>query len=125
MAGKNSVYVKLMKLDRYIIADHISWLINCSFTTGVFTNILKQSCITPVFKNGDRGLMSNYRTISILPILSKIFEKSMSTRILHYASKFSILSPWQFGFRGECLLVMLLCAIFVTFMRVGMISIIF
>ena len=92
------MYLKLMKLVRYFIAEPIFLLINCSFTTGVFPDILKQSCITPVFKSGGRGLMSNYRPISILPILSKIFKKSMYTRILHYASEFSILSPWLFGF---------------------------
>ena len=117
-AGVSSVSVKIMKLEMYFIAEPISWLINCSFTTGVFPDILKQSCIapvfttgvfpeilkqsciTPVFKSGDHGLVSNYRPISILIVLCKIFEKSMSTIILQYASKFSILSPWQFGFRG-------------------------
>ena len=88
-----------MKLAMHYIAEPISWLINCSFAAGVFPDILKQSCITPIFKSGDRSMMSNYRPISILPILSKIFEKCMSIRVLNYASKFSILSPRQFGFR--------------------------
>ena len=63
-----------MKLAMHSIAEPISWLINSSFAAGVFPDILKQSCIKPVFKSGDRSLMSNFRPISILPILSKILE---------------------------------------------------
>ena len=43
--------------------------------------------------------MSNYRPISVLPLLSKIFEKCMASRVVKFLCKFSILSTDQYGFQ--------------------------
>ena len=43
--------------------------------------------------------MTNYRPISLLPVLSKLFERAMSSRIVDYLTKFSIVTRCQFGFR--------------------------
>ena len=71
---------------------------NTSFATGVFPTCLKLGSVTPIFKSGDRKDMKNYRPISVLPFLSKIFEKSLVTKILSFAHKNKIFSSNQFGF---------------------------
>ena len=42
---------------------------------GIFPEILKVGQVSPIFKKGNPQLLDNYRPISTLPVLSKIFEK--------------------------------------------------
>ena len=53
----------------------------------------------PIYKAGDSQQFSNYRPVSILPIISKIFEKVIYKRLISYIDKNNILTPYQFGFR--------------------------
>ena len=49
-----------------------------------FPAILKHVDITVVFKKGFKGSKENYRPVSILPIISKIFEKTISKQITNF-----------------------------------------
>lgn len=64
-----------------------------------FRNIYRLPVI-PLHKQGDKFTHSNYRPVSILPSLSKIFEKAIAIRLIDYISiDQSVLSNDQFGFR--------------------------
>ena len=52
-ANINEISVKIIKLAKYHLAEPISYLMNSSFTAGRFRDILKESCIMPIFKSGD------------------------------------------------------------------------
>ena len=58
---------------------------------------LKQADITPIFKKLDCILKENYRPVSILPVVSKIFERLMDKQIKSYIEKY--LSPFLCGYR--------------------------
>lgn len=81
------------------IAPVFASLINLCFVEKMFPPSLKVSLIYPVFKKGDTNIASNYRPISILPILSKVVERIMADQIMLYVTHFNILTPSQFGFR--------------------------
>jgi hypothetical protein len=70
-------------------------------STGVFPDRLKYATVKPLYKNGDRQEVSNYRPISILTYFSKIFEKVMHFRILKYLTEHNILNIEQYGFRAN------------------------
>ena len=77
---------------------------------GTFTSALKHANITRVFKKGYMGSKENYRPVSILPFISKIFEKRLCNQITTFMDRF--LSKYQCGFWKEfnaqyCPLVML------------------
>ena len=55
--------------------------------------------ITPIFKKGDRTFPKNYRGITLLPIMGKIFTKILRERLLHWAETNDLLNEAQFGFR--------------------------
>ena len=76
-----------------------SLIINDSISQGIFPDILKRACVTPVFKSGCRADMKNYRPISVLPLLSKVFERCIHCRLLDYLSNKNILNRSQFGFQ--------------------------
>ena len=51
-----------------------------------------------MYKAENKQNMSNYRPISVLPLLSKVFERCVATRLMNYLNKFNVLTPYQFGF---------------------------
>ena len=63
------------------------------------SNSLKIAEVIPVFKKGDSNLFTNYRPISILSQISKIFGKLIYNRINDYLEKCHLISDKQFGFR--------------------------
>lgn len=69
------------------------------FKTGVFPKELKRSKIVPVFKKGNKTIITNYRPISIQPFFSNVLKKLIEKRLFSYLQKFNLLSPRQFGFR--------------------------
>ena len=64
---------------------------------GDFLFVLKHANITPVYKNGYRGSKDNYCPVSVLPIVSKIFENYLCMQITFFMEQF--LSKYQCGFR--------------------------
>nr|CAH7713322.1 unnamed protein product [Callosobruchus chinensis] len=73
-------------------------LINNVIATGIFPNELKTSKISPVFKEGSKKDVDNYRPISVLSIFSKIVEKLMKKRMLQYISDTHHVDEYQYGF---------------------------
>ena len=71
-----------------------------SFNQGVFPNILKIANVIPIHKKGDKLDCNNYRPISLLSSISKIFEKSMHIRLVNFLKKNKLLFCHQFGFRN-------------------------
>ena len=67
---------------------------------GFFQICLKYGELCQFRKKGNSRLVSNYRPISILPVLSKIFEKIIHKRLVKHLSDNDLFSPTQFGFRG-------------------------
>lgn len=70
-----------------------------SFYHGTFPDKLKLSLIKPLFKKGEKCDINNYRPITLIPILSKIYEKCMYKRLTNFCNKFQIISDKQFGFQ--------------------------
>ena len=62
-------------------------------------NLSRKQLFYPFFKKDDPEIMSNYRPISILPTLSKVIEKCLKTRLLHYFSRNNLFNKCQFGFQ--------------------------
>ena len=94
----NQIPTRILKQITDIISEPISKIVNRSMECGVFPDSLKVAKIVPIYKSGDTQIVSNYRPIAILPWLSKIFEKCISTKIMNFLIKFNIISLNQFGF---------------------------
>jgi hypothetical protein len=91
--------VVLLKLMSPEIKQFLSLAINKIFIAGIFPDFLKAATVTPIYKTGDNALFSNYRPISVLPVLSKILERAIYNRMTSFINKYNILSNKQFGFR--------------------------
>ncbi len=73
--GLDGLSVNILKLTAPATAASITYICNLSIRTGQFPSQWKLARVIPLFKTGHKTNCSNYRPISILPVLSKIFEK--------------------------------------------------
>ena len=89
----------IMKSIINILIKPISIIINQMLETGVFPNKLKVAKVIPLFKKGDPTLLTNYRPISLLPSLSKIFEKVIYQQLYAYFENSKLFFKGQYGFR--------------------------
>ena len=97
--GLDDIDPELAKYVIGAISKPLTEIINCSILKGVVPNSLKLAKITPIFKAGDRNLLTNYRPISILPYFSKFFEKVIYERVMSYLTTKNALFKSQYGFR--------------------------
>ena len=73
-----------------------------SIKTGCFPEELKIAKITPLFKSGETDLLNDYRSISVLPVFSKILGRIIYNRIDKHISDNLLLYEKQFGFQKGC-----------------------
>ena len=93
-------YVFIKKLVFSLSPFLVTFFNNC-FRRGIFPNQLKVAKVIPLYKDGDRSDPSNYRPISLLPVIGKIFEKIIYFRIVNFLDHFKLLNKNQFGFRKK------------------------
>ncbi len=79
--GPNSIPTSILKQFFEELAEPLVAIINKSLDEGVFPDILKFASVCPIYKKNDRTNCANYRPISLLSNLSKIFEKAMYNRL--------------------------------------------
>ena len=106
----NDIPTKILKENCDIFAKFVATDFNDSILRSVFPKQLKLADIIPVFKKDSRTSKQNYRPISILPNLSKVYERCIYKQMSSYFD--SILSKFQCGFRKgysaqHCLIAML------------------
>lgn len=100
-AGIDNIQASTIKLTSKYIVNQLVHIFNLSLQEGTFPDHFKTATIVPIHKHGDKTNVGNYRPISILNHLSKLFEKSIKTRITEFFTKHNILSKNQFGFQTD------------------------
>ena len=82
--GPDQIPPKLIKIARPQISNVLTGMINNAINEGIFSDTLKRAQVTPVIKKADNLSKENYRPVSILPCLSKIFERVIANRFNEY-----------------------------------------
>jgi hypothetical protein len=90
--------VKVLEHIMEDIAPYLATIFNNCLKVGIFPDLMKYSKITPIFKSGDCCDPSNYRPISVLPALSKVFESILYSQMAFHFRSYNILHDQQFGF---------------------------
>lgn len=79
----------------------LTYIINKGIDEGCFPTPLKKAKVIPIYKKGDPHQCENYRPISILPTISKIFETVIKTRLINFFENKNILATNQHGYRTK------------------------
>ena len=108
---ENDIPTKLLVETGDIVAEYVSKIYNRSKNENIFDQSLKFGTVVPVNKTTTKTTnKKDYRPVSLLPVVSKIYERNMHDDIITYVDKF--LSPYLFGYRKnhstkQCLTIML------------------
>ena len=99
--GIDGISNVLLKSIANEILKPLTLIINQSLETGIFPDAFKTSKVTPLYKKGDKTDLNNYRPISILPTISKVFERVIHVQLYDYFCKNNLLCEQQYGFRSK------------------------
>ena len=102
MKKVNDIYgisLTLIKIGNSKLKSHIAFIFNQCLIHGILPDKLKTTIVYPIHKGNSKHQCSNYRPISILPVLSKIFEKLMYCRLIEFLDKHKILYKKPFTFQ--------------------------
>ena len=103
---------KILKKVIDILATPLSALINRCFETGTFPDELKIAKVIPIHKTGKENVPDNYRPISILPTVSKIFETAIKDRLIKYLTTNEIIVKQQHAYmKGKSTITAMLDAV--------------
>lgn len=96
-----NIPTKLLIENFDVIGDPLLKLVNLCITEGVFPEFMKKGTVTPLFKKGNRKLVTNYRPITIIPTLAKVLEKILYNQLYSYFETNQLFDDHQFGFRKK------------------------
>lgn len=96
--GSDQVSVLSLKNCASAIAEPLAHIINRIFETGIFPETLKTSVVVPLYKGGEKHLLSSWRPVSLVSVFSKLVEKLILKRFNVFIEKHNLIANNQFGF---------------------------
>ena len=100
-AGPDCIPVVVLKNCESELSHILAELFNKCLKESCFPDCWKVSSVVPVFNNvGERSTAKNYRPVSLLSVVSKVFEKLVNNRIVDHLEKCGLFSDFQYGFRS-------------------------
>jgi len=113
----NDIPSKFLKRASCIVSEWLSNFFNKCMTIGEFTGSWKIAHITPIPKIHSPSSSSEYRPISVLPVMSKLFEKVLYHRVYSYLTKDNLIDKRQYGFRENHATVLAITTIYDELLR--------
>ena len=97
--GHDHISTNVLKRITHIILPTLTLIINQSLVTGIFPNQLKIARVIPLYKKDDETILDNYRPISLLTSISKVFEKIVFKQMYEYFTSNNLFYDHQYGYR--------------------------
>ena len=100
--GLDGIGARFLKDASPVIAPYITHIINLSLRSGDVPIDFKHAKVTPIYKKGIKSDPSNYRPVSILSVISKVFERVVHDQLYDYINSNNLFYDMQSGFRKSC-----------------------
>ena len=97
--GLDGISPKFIKSSKVVLTPFLTKLFNKCISQKSFSDSFKTAAIIPIPKISSPNSMNDFRSISLLPIFSKICEKIIADKMMKFINMSNILSDSQFGFR--------------------------
>ena len=97
--GPDSISVNMVKLCGHHLSIPLKIIFDNILLTGIFPDQWKEANVTPVHKKNDKQIISNYRPISLLPVLAKVYERIIFKNLYNYLISNNLITKNQSGFR--------------------------
>ena len=97
--GSDRISNKLLKLIQNEISDALTLIFNQCVSQNIFPDALKVAKVIPLYKKSEEYILDNYRPVSILPSISKVYEKLLHKQINDYFNNNKLFYTSQYGFR--------------------------
>ena len=100
-SGLKDIHSHLLKVGSNVLAAPLTHIFNLSIRSGEIhvPRSWKTATVTPLHKSGSHCDLNNYRPISVLPVVMKIFERAIHKQLYDHLVKNKLLSLFQSGFR--------------------------
>ena len=99
--GPDGIQASFWKKCAIELAVPLQMLFIQSLESGIIPECLKRAAIVPIFKSGDKSLPSNYRPISLTPILMKIFERVIRKQVTQFLTELRGVTLTQVSMASE------------------------
>ena len=96
--GPDEISPKILKEGAVELAPILMFIYNESLTKGIFPQDWKRANVIPLFKKGNRHEINNYRPVSLLSVLGKVFERIVFKYIYNYFKDNFVISVNQSRF---------------------------
>ena len=101
-SGPDCIPVVILRNSEPELFFILGELFNKCLKESCFPDCWKVSSVVPVFKNvGERSTAKNYHLVSLLSVVSKVFEKLVNNRIVDHLENCGLFSDFQYGFRSS------------------------
>ena len=99
--GLDEISPQFLRDAAPIVCAPLADIFNNSMLKGKIPQSWKNAKVTPIFKAGDPTDVSNYRPISVIPVIMKVFERIVRNQLSTYLNYTKLLYEYQSGFRSK------------------------
>ena len=97
--GIDGITSEILKIGSEVLVVPLTYIVNCSITTGKYPSIWKIAKVIALHKKGDKKTLKNYRPVSLLAVAGMILERVVALQIEQFFERNGLLGKFQFGFR--------------------------
>lgn len=99
--GYDNIKAGILKGCNQLLCVNLANCFNQMISSGIYPETLKHSVVTPILKKGDPTCVDNYRPISVLTQIDKVFEIIICSQMTFFLEANKILDPLQYGFTNK------------------------
>ena len=100
-AGEDGIINELFIYGETALTPYLTVLFNFVFENGIFPNEWTKGLLVPLHKKGSINIKENYRRITLLSVVGKLFTRVLNNRLNKWAESYGIYVDAQYGFRKE------------------------